>query len=120
MKNKYLQFLRSPLTRDILELNDSKLIDKSGNKFPIINGIPRFVDITNYAESFGFQWNIFSEVQLDKKNNYDISSKRLYDNVNLKKNDFEGKMVLELGSGAGRFTEVLLKENCDLFCPRLL
>jgi len=115
MKNKYLQFLRSPLTRDILELNDSKLIDKSGNKFPIINGIPRFVDITNYAESFGFQWNIFSEVQLDKKNNYDISSKRLYDNVNLKKNDFEGKMVLELGSGAGRFTEVLLKENCDLF-----
>ena len=72
MKNKYLKFLKSPLTRDILEFNDSELIDKSGNKFPIINGIPRFVDITNYAESFGFQWNIFSEVQLDKKNNYDI------------------------------------------------
>tara|TARA_B100001250_G_scaffold390461_1_gene390455 strand:+ start:156 stop:1115 length:960 start_codon:yes stop_codon:yes gene_type:complete len=115
MKNKYLKFLKSPLTRDILEFNDSELIDKSGNKFPIINGIPRFVDITNYAESFGFQWNIFSEVQLDKKNNYDISSKRLYDNVNLKKNDLEGKMVLELGSGAGRFTEILLNENCNLF-----
>ena len=44
---------------------DGQLVDAVGNLFPIINGIPRFVELGNYSETFGFQWNKFVETQLD-------------------------------------------------------
>src|SRR5277367_5946495 len=33
--------------------------------FPIVDGIPRFVYGENYAQSFGFQWNVHEKTQLD-------------------------------------------------------
>lgn len=115
MKNKYLKYLRSPKSRTELKIKDDLLIDNLNNKFKIINGIPRFVNISNYSESFGFQWNLFDDVQIDKKNKYDISSDRFYENIGINKNDLKDKNVLEVGSGAGRFTEIFLNEKCNLF-----
>jgi SAM-dependent methyltransferase len=62
----------------------------------------------DYSESFGLQWNKFSKTQLDSYTRTNISEvrlERLIGNLELLKD----KIVLEIGCGSGRFTEVLLK-----------
>ena len=46
--------------------------------FPVINGIPRFVPAENYADSFGFQWNIHDKTQLDSYTGFPISHDRVF------------------------------------------
>ena len=36
-----------------------------GRKYPVLNGIVRFVDTQHYAGSFGFQWKVYAQTQLD-------------------------------------------------------
>ena len=82
--------------------------------FPILDGIPRFVPPTNYAGSFGYQWNLHRRAQLDSHTGLMISSTRLF-NVTGWSEDLRGQHVLEAGSGAGRFTEILLKTGATVF-----
>lgn len=71
------------------------------------NGIPRFVrDATH--ESFGMQWNEFSDVQLDSLNGMTATRDRLLGQSGLAPAQWKGRTVLEVGCGAGRFTEILL------------
>ena len=98
---KYLDDLRSPVSGSSLELNTDNLTDSDNNIFPIINGIPRFVENDNYAESFGFQWNLFEETQIDKNSKTTISTDRFYKNTAWTNESLKGKKFLEVGSGAG-------------------
>ncbi|CUS36131.1 class I SAM-dependent methyltransferase [Candidatus Nitrospira nitrificans] len=82
--------------------------------FPILDGVPRFVPPANYAGSFGYQWNLHRRAQLDSHTGLMISSARLF-NVTGWSKDLEGQNVLEAGSGAGRFTEILLKTGATVF-----
>jgi ubiquinone/menaquinone biosynthesis C-methylase UbiE len=84
--------------------------DKSGNFFPIVNGvIPFVIDDSNYTDSFGFQWNKFAKTQIDRENNNSKQSAlRFFAQTGWDKEDLRGKDVLELGSGAGRFSQVFL------------
>ena len=66
---------------------------------------------SGYAENFGLQWNLFAETQLDSKNGTNCSAERLFNCTGWNPLDLQGKTVLELGSGAGRFTEILLKHG---------
>jgi SAM-dependent methyltransferase len=75
--------------------------------FDIVRGIPRFVPDDGYARSFGFQWGIHAQTQLDSCSGQEISRRRLFETTNWS-NDLSGQTILEAGSGAGRFTEVLL------------
>lgn len=81
--------------------------------FPIRNGLPRFVPASNYAESFGFQWNLHARTQLDSHSGLPISHDRLWTAVG-GKGDLTGQQVLEAGSGAGRFTEVLVASGAEV------
>lgn len=71
--------------------------------------IPSFAkNYLDYSESFGLQWNKFSKTQLDSYTNTRITElrlERLIGNLELLKD----KLILEIGCGSGRFTEVLLK-----------
>ena len=84
-------------------------------EFPVISGIPRFLINENYTESFGFQWNIHQKTQLDSYTGLPISSNRVRaitgwsETTNLK-----NKSILEAGSGAGRFTEIILKTGATI------
>jgi SAM-dependent methyltransferase len=85
-----------------------------GEKQPIVNSIPRFVPPENYAGSFGYQWNIHRKTQLDSYTGRPISKQRLFAVTQWSEN-LHGQRVLEAGSGAGRFTEVLLQTGAELF-----
>jgi len=101
--------LINPETKDSLFQQGNNLVDNRGGIFPIINKIPRFVEADNYCSNFGFQWNKFSKTQLDDKNdNSQISKQRFFAETNWDKEDLSGKNILEVGSGAGRFSEVVL------------
>lgn len=93
------------------QVNDGELIpiDALGRRVAIRSGIPRFVDSQNYASNFGFQWKAFSETQLDSATGLPLSFNRFWNNTGWKPRDLHGALVLEVGSGAGRFTEVLLE-----------
>jgi len=82
--------------------------------FPLLDGIPRFVPPTNYAGSFGYQWNLHRQAQLDSHTGLTISSTRLF-NVTGWSQDLRDQNILEAGSGAGRFTEILLKTGATVF-----
>ncbi len=82
--------------------------------FPMHNGIPRFVPDSGYSTSFGFQWNRHARTQLDRYSGLPISRSRLFSATKWK-DDLKGERILEAGSGAGRFTEVLLGTGASLF-----
>ena len=93
---------------DILKCEDREI--------DIISGIPRFVDKKSYASAFGSQWNRFVKTQLDSYSGLTISEERLLRCIYpLKSEDLRGKKVLEVGCGAGRFTEILLKYGAIVY-----
>jgi 2-polyprenyl-3-methyl-5-hydroxy-6-metoxy-1,4-benzoquinol methylase len=107
--NINLTCLRDPFDGGELSISSDALSSANGNRYPNINKIPRFVDLSNYSDDFGYQWNKFSKTQLDSQVGIDLSEKRLERCLGLELSSLKGKLVLEAGSGAGRFTEILLK-----------
>jgi len=90
--------------------------DQCNTSYSIINNIPRIVDIENYSESFGYQWNIHRETQLDSYTSLPISENRLFQATGWnKQTELIGETILEAGSGAGRFTEVLCRTGASLY-----
>jgi 2-polyprenyl-3-methyl-5-hydroxy-6-metoxy-1,4-benzoquinol methylase len=84
--------------------------DDAGNTFLEVNNVIRFVKDDNYTENFGFQWNKFAQTQIDNQKN-PISRIRFFAETEWEKIDLSGKNVLEVGSGAGRFSSVVLKDT---------
>ena len=60
------------------------------------------------AESFGLQWAEFAATQFDSATGLPLSFRRFWENTKWKPKDVYGKTILEAGSGAGRFTEIML------------
>jgi SAM-dependent methyltransferase len=81
----------------------------------IINGIPRFVDKSNYSGNFGFQWKKFSKTQLDSFVGHPLSEERVKEVMGQNLSVLAGKLLLEAGSGAGRFSEIFLKYEAKLY-----
>ena len=106
------KFYVSPFTGEHLIKKGNWYISRNGKeKFPIINSIPRFCDQKNYTTSFGFQWNKFDKTQLDSSNKINFTRNRFYQSTEWDPEIISKENVLEVGSGAGRFTEVFLKST---------
>ena len=113
--NNDMSVFRDPQSGGSLErVQDDGLAAKDGSVYPIVNGIPRFVSSENYAAEFGEQWNRFPRTQLDSQSGVTVSESRLTRCMQGELPSITGKRVLEAGSGAGRFTEVLLKYGAQL------
>ncbi|HYC48818.1 MAG TPA: class I SAM-dependent methyltransferase [Burkholderiales bacterium] len=103
------QFFECLACRGPLRVVDEALISCSACSATVAirAGVPRFVPESNYADSFGYQWNIHRRTQLDSYTGLPISRNRLFE-VTGWPYDLTDQTVMEAGSGAGRFTEVLL------------
>jgi SAM-dependent methyltransferase len=81
---------------------------------PIVRNLPRFVPSESYADSFGFQWNRFDTIQVDKVMHNDLSRDRFYKTTGWPQR-MEGQRILEAGCGAGRFTQLTLESGAEVF-----
>jgi len=75
--------------------------------YPVRAGIPRFVDQDAYAESFGDEWHRFRTVQIDSLNGTTESQDGFRLKTGLIPDDLHGRLVLDAGVGAGRYSEVM-------------
>ena len=87
---------------------------KCRSVFEIVNGIPRFVPVDNYASSFGMQWNRFPRTQLDSHTGLSITRDRFFAQSGWNAGDLSGKRVLDVGCGSGRFAEIALSAGARL------
>lgn len=117
MKKKILDFLVCPNCTRGLQLREAKYTNgeiKEGlltcgdcnTVFPIREFIPRFFNTDQYVDSFSFEWNKFHDVQMDILNNTDESEKTFLWKTGWKPQDLKGKLILDIGIGAGRFADI--------------
>lgn len=87
---------RSELNRSLPEL---LVCDGCRQEFPVLSGIPRFVEQEHLA-SFGFQWNKY-EVAHSDEDTATFEAK-----TGLPLEDLKGRTVLDAGCGGGRYTKI--------------
>ncbi|MBX2810772.1 MAG: methyltransferase domain-containing protein [Myxococcales bacterium] len=128
MRSNLLSILAEPGTGSPLEIEsvfsenqtgiyEGTLVSvSSGKKYPVVRGIPRFVEGESYAESFGRQWNQFRCTQLDSQNGGGYTHRRFYSETGWCADELRDKWVLDAGCGAGRFAEIAAKTGCRLVC----
>ena len=105
-----------PQTRKLLRLVGDDLVGDS-IKISLNDGIYRFVESDNYSASFGYQWNRFEKTQIDREQNtLSQSHERLQAETNWDFRKLSGNKILEVGCGAGRFSQVILDNSeADLY-----
>jgi SAM-dependent methyltransferase len=104
-----LSYICEPISKAPLELVDpvfdangnietGSLVAPSGKRYPIINGIPRFVEYVpqKSVESFGDEWNYFNFV--DHKTNWLAHTVA---NTFGSSDAFKDKLIIDAGGGSG-------------------
>jgi SAM-dependent methyltransferase len=89
----------------LLNQADGLVCAGCGAVYPLVNGVVRFVDAENYAGSFGFQWTLYNQTQLDSSISQ-RSEDAFRGRTGFTPEDLAGKLVLDVGCGMGRFAEV--------------
>lgn len=99
---------------DVIASGDALCCAHCGARYPLAGGIPRFVPRENYSASFGLQWNRHPRTQLDSTVGKPISETRLFETTGWPRR-MPGTRILECGSGAGRFTEILCRTGAEVY-----
>jgi len=100
--------LVNPINKQLLSITEKGLRNEESIVFPFKNGAFRIVEDGNYTENFGYQWNKFVGTQVDKASKLQMSKTRFFAETNWDKEDLSGLNILEVGSGAGRFSQIIL------------
>jgi 2-polyprenyl-3-methyl-5-hydroxy-6-metoxy-1,4-benzoquinol methylase/uncharacterized protein YbaR (Trm112 family) len=124
MNPDLVRLLRCPATSQSLHLEQvvtpdgktaQQFVSEDGmHRYPIVDGIPRFVPASNYADNFGMQWNRFRKTQLDSHSGQPISADRYWKATGWNPLEMKGKWVLDVGCGAGRFAEIALGTGANV------
>lgn len=101
--------LRDPDTGEALRREGEAYVSPGGRRYPIVRGIPRFVADDKYVGSFSFEWNTHTQTQLDARTGATWSEEIFRTKTGLTPDDVRGKVVLDAGVGAGRFTDMLAR-----------
>jgi SAM-dependent methyltransferase len=125
MKVSALEMLRCPACRSPLHVSAEQ---KSGEEivsgrlacstcdaaFPIVRGVPRFVSSDCYADAFSFEWNLHRTTQLDSATGKTDSVDRFTKSLGFSLSELNGKRVLDIGCGTGRFAEIALRNGATV------
>jgi SAM-dependent methyltransferase len=103
------------LSEDSAGKGDISLSCSKGHSFPVVRGVPRFVNTAAYAESFGVEWQRFPRIQLDSYNGTKVSWTRFKQLTGVDPAEFKGKRVLDVGCGSGRFLELVVQSGADSY-----
>ncbi len=96
-------------------IKEASLICTTGRHlFQVIRFIPRFILTHDTTSSFGFEWNKHPRTQFDSVNGMRLSEERFFRQTKWPRS-LSGEKVLEVGSGAGRFTEIALNTGAQVF-----
>ncbi|HID30982.1 MAG TPA: methyltransferase domain-containing protein, partial [Desulfobacterales bacterium] len=91
------------------------LTSLSGQRYPIVDGIPRFVDVEQYAASFGYEWSRWPRVQFESENAGTAMAghtTRMWEAITgLGQKQLDGKTIVEFGCGPGRFLDVVRRKG---------
>lgn len=86
-----------------------------GRRYPIVNGVPRFVEQEHYAGSFGYEWQTWSRVQFEAENvgrPMAGHTTRMFDAITgLAPDALRGQLVVEFGCGPGRFLDIVRRRS---------
>ncbi|MBA3765944.1 MAG: methyltransferase domain-containing protein [Acidobacteria bacterium] len=127
MKAAVVEHLRAPgsaaplvieriLAEEDGEIREGSLLaEETGERYRISNFIPRFVEDDSYTASFGEQWNRYRRTQLDRFNGTTLSHERFFSGTGWTKEEMRGQRILEVGGGAGRFTEVMIETGAEIY-----
>jgi SAM-dependent methyltransferase len=115
LTSSLLSALACPTCKASLTRRGEALFCPSGpHEFPLVRGIPRFVQSDEYVGSFSFEWNTHKTTQLDTFRSDDFSEDTLRKKTGFGPEDLRGKLVLDAGIGAGRFTEIMARWGANV------
>ena len=127
MRPEQFECFVNPATESALDLQDvslerghvrtARLVDEASEAvFSVRDFIPRFAETQGYTTNFGLQWQRHAKTQMDSHNGATYSRDRLFDTTGWSTNcRLEGRRILEAGSGAGRFTEILAGTDATIY-----
>ena len=109
-RHPLLKVLACPETGQALRVEGDGLVTADGGRrYPIVRDIPRFVASDLYVDSFSFEWNVHKHTQLDCYRQDTSSTDVFQQKTGLTPEQVRGKLVLDAGVGAGRFTDTLTR-----------
>ncbi|OGR79581.1 MAG: hypothetical protein A3I11_04230 [Elusimicrobia bacterium RIFCSPLOWO2_02_FULL_39_32] len=121
MYSNFLKFLVDPKTKEPLNLNITKkdgenilegTLSSSSSIYPIVRGIPRFLDKEdkNDNKSFSYQWNKWPKIQFESENKGKIMeghTLKMWERITgVKEINLTDKLMIDFGCGSGRFIEI--------------
>ena len=101
-------------TSSLMRRKDILYCAGGGHEFPIVRGVPRFVESDAYVDSFSFEWNTHKTTQLDTFRKDGSSEDIFRKKTSFTPEDLRGKLVLDAGIGAGRFTDVMARWGANV------
>ncbi len=108
LSEEWLSALRDPATGEPLRRDGDELVDDSGNRWPIVEGIPRFVR-DEHLQSFGLQWNRY-DVAHDDEDRATFQAK-----TGFALDQLAGRRVLDAGCGGGRYSKICGEAGAKVF-----
>lgn len=126
MHPKFLKLLCCPETGEPLALEASVTLDsgmvwagwlhgESCNSYPIVRGVPRFVERQHYAASFGWEWSRWPRVQFEAENVGRAMAghtTRMWERITgTNGDDLRGRTIVDFGCGPGRFLDVVRRKG---------
>jgi SAM-dependent methyltransferase len=106
--------LRCPAChRPLAALDGGVALGCGDHRFPVRDGVPRFVSDDSYAGNFSFEWQVHRRTQFDDELRRE-SEETFRLKTGFTPELLRGKRVLDVGVGAGRFSDVAARWGADV------